>query len=85
MKKKQNSQTELISLNNDFYSEYSIQELELRLETDPLLFANFFQHDMMANGSDDITCSVAGALVLCTGSGTTLNHCSSTESLIASN
>jgi hypothetical protein len=42
---------ELISLNEDLHSEFRIQQLESRLETDPLLFADFFISESFA---DDI-------------------------------
>jgi hypothetical protein len=62
---------EFVSLNDCVYTEFSIQELELRLETDPLLFTDFFQQSIM---QDDIVCSAPDSLVLCSGGGT-LNVC----------
>jgi hypothetical protein len=40
---------EFVSLNGELYTEFSIQELELRLETDPLLFVDFFQQELMGD------------------------------------
>ncbi|MBK5722226.1 hypothetical protein JGH11_15225 [Dysgonomonas sp. Marseille-P4677] len=69
---------ELISLNEDFYTEFSIHELETRLETDPLLFVDFFQESIMS--ADDYNCSVAGALNVCTPNAN-LNVCTVAEAL----
>lgn len=35
-----NTADELVSLNDELYTEFGVQELEQRLETDPLMFAN---------------------------------------------
>jgi hypothetical protein len=77
MKKKYLTE-ELVSLNVDFLSEFSIQQLEFRLETDPLLFVDFFQESMAM--TDETNCNVAGALNIC-NPGSTLNVCTAAESL----
>jgi hypothetical protein len=81
MRKKFYSSEEFMPLNNELYNEFSIQELELRLETDPLLFVDFFQQSVMA--SEGFECTAPASLILCTG-GATLNQCSQApEALIA--
>lgn len=51
MKKEQTeelqSQEELVSLNDNLHSEYSVKELEQRLETDPLLLSTLLSDDIM--------------------------------------
>lgn len=63
---------ELISLNEELHTEFSIQELEQRLETDPLMFANLM----------DLSCTVPGALVVCSNGG---NFCDTPEALTVNN
>lgn len=72
MKKPFKPGEELISLNEELYTEFSIQELEQRLETDPLMFANLM----------DFSCTVQGALVVCGNGG---NLCDTPESLTINN
>lgn len=38
--KKEKQSEDLVSLNDSLYNEFSLEELEKRLETDPLLFGN---------------------------------------------
>lgn len=78
MKKTLEANTELLSLNEELHTEFAIQELEQRLETDPLMFVDFFQETMLM----DNHCHVAGALNVCEGN-STLNACSKPESLVA--
>lgn len=40
-------QEELMSLNDNLHSEYSVQELEQRLETDPLLLSALLSDEIM--------------------------------------
>jgi hypothetical protein len=71
---------EFVSLNGELYTEFSVQKLELRLETDPLLFVDFFQQELMEDG---IVCTNPGALRHC-GQGDVLTACSyQPESLVA--
>lgn len=62
MKKPFKPNEELISLNEELHTEFSIQELEQRLETDPLMFANLLMEQ-------EATCTVAGALSMCQDGG----------------
>jgi hypothetical protein len=59
---------DVISLTNKLFDEYLIQELETRLETDPLLFFGFMA-EMMCS-CNNITCStvVCGCNGVWTGS-----------------
>jgi hypothetical protein len=65
---------EIISLNEKTHSEFTIQELELRLETDPLLFMDLFQSEVWAETDIFYACTVAGAHLHCT-EGATLVIC----------
>ncbi|MDR0603086.1 MAG: hypothetical protein LBG80_02135 [Bacteroidales bacterium] len=71
MKKKKAG--EIVSLNEKIHSEFEIQKLELRLETDPLLFMDLFQAELF-NTNDD-TCAVVDALMTCSGETATLGYC----------
>lgn len=51
MKTKDAAAPALVSLNDDLYTEFSIQELEQRLETDPLMFAG-----IAVQGADCFDC-----------------------------
>lgn len=61
MKKPFKPGEELISLNEELHTEFSIQELEQRLETDPLMFSNLLVHNVTGG-----MCSNENQL--CTGS-----------------
>lgn len=75
MKKTTHENTGLVSLNDELHTEFAIQELEQRLETDPLMFVDFFQQDLMADGD----CILPGSLVVCNH---TFNLCSNPEALV---
>lgn len=76
MKKPLEANTELLSLNEELHTEFAIQELEQRLETDPLMFVDFFQQSML----DDSLCTPDNALVVCND---VLNYCSKPEALVS--
>jgi hypothetical protein len=74
--KKNYSNDELSSLNEELLSDFSIRQLELRLETDPLFFVDFIHEGMM---SDETTnCREPMALIVCSG---THNVCTAPEAL----
>ncbi|MDR0604444.1 MAG: hypothetical protein LBG80_09110, partial [Bacteroidales bacterium] len=58
---------DIVSLNDNLHSEFAIQELELRLETDPFLFMDFFQSELFYLETD---CTAPGAYVTCDDGGT---------------
>lgn len=62
---------ELVSLNEELHTEFSITELEQRLETDPLMFANLLMEQ-------EYNCTVPGALIInnCADNG---NLCTSSD------
>lgn len=75
MKKTLDANTELLSLNEELHTEFTIQELEQRLETDPLMFVDFFQTSLL-----DDTCTETNSLVIhCNPN----NMCLKPEALIA--
>lgn len=76
MKKTLDANTELLSLNEELHTEFTIQELEQRLETDPLMFVDFFQQSLQ-EGSP---CTPDNALIVCND---VLNYCSNPEALIS--
>jgi hypothetical protein len=43
---------EIISLNHELFSDFSIQKLEERLETDPLALMNLFNMDLLESPCD---------------------------------
>lgn len=45
---------EIISLNDRLVSDFSIEELELRLETDPLMFSQVFGLSVSNSGDGDV-------------------------------
>jgi hypothetical protein len=67
MKKVDLKSEELISLNEDLHSEFRIQQLESRLETDPLLFADFFISEASGSNADGCNFCLFSALSICPG------------------
>lgn len=74
---KKQGEEEILPLNQNLFNEFSIQELEERLETDPFLLNNLFnlnQYDVMGcscnkiGGCPELTCGCDGGKQPC-------NHC----------
>lgn len=70
-KSKEQEEESLTPLNEKLYSEFSLQELEERLETDPLLLSSFFGDDLVRGCNckkkcTDCTCDGEGT-VYCIG------------------
>ncbi|MBK5722228.1 hypothetical protein JGH11_15235 [Dysgonomonas sp. Marseille-P4677] len=76
--KKKDSNYELLSLNGDLQNEFTIQTLELRLETDPLFLGSFFQEMAAGDCNQLLNCTAPMALTVCSG-----NHhlCTAAEAL----
>ena len=53
--------TELTALNVKLYSEFSLNELEERLETDPLLLSSFLDNDLVRGCQCKKECETAPA------------------------
>lgn len=47
---KSKTKNEIVSLNDKLFNEFSIEELEMRLETDPLMFTSMFTGGMPMDG-----------------------------------
>jgi hypothetical protein len=83
MENKKEEEIKLISMNEKLYSDFSIEELEQRLETDPLLLGGLFDtmgwcifvNNCTCDGTTNCTCNVIGANCTCDG-GSTYNSCS---------
>lgn len=78
MKKTIDQTAELVSLNEELHTEFAIEELEQRLETDPLMFVDFFQQNVMM---DESGCVNPGSLIMC-GGYNSLYICSNPEALV---
>ena len=68
--KKEKQSEDLVSLNDSLYNEFSLEELENRLETDPLLFGNLVDHLCGINFSCPCkkgTCEYGGDTCPCDG------------------
>lgn len=55
IKKTTEHKEEIVSLTEKLFNEFSIQELEKRYETDPLLLNNLFQIGFAENGDETMT------------------------------
>ncbi len=62
MKTKDTAVTALVPLNDELYTEFSVQELEERLETDPMMFAG-----LAVQGADCFECPSLRDCDLCVG------------------
>jgi hypothetical protein len=56
--KKEDAKKEMHSLNEQLYNEFFIQELEARLETDPMAVAGLMDSFMDASAMDCFTCNI---------------------------
>lgn len=55
---KQNEKDLIVSLNQKLTTEFSIQQLEERLETDPLLLGNPMEASIQLNSAGCFTCTL---------------------------
>ena len=53
---KSKKENELISLNENLYNEFFVQELETRLETDPLLSGELLSNTSLDTSGVDVSC-----------------------------
>lgn len=49
--------SEMTSLNKPLFDGFSIEELETRLETDPLMFSQFFGNALIGSSGDSMSLS----------------------------